>query len=182
MTLTQTLDEVQRRRLRMWRARSGAGDRLLVEPRREITPDLARALIRHRRLILDRLLLQEVLDAMLDAVPEGADPERWRACIEPLEYFDDAFGGNLEEGFLCAWYWYASVYLPRAPFDLEGWGPVEEPVEFYHSIAEVLREADRGPSLSVAFDLVRELYRAFGRETLHALSRRYLQTEEGADA
>ncbi|QXD17022.1 hypothetical protein GQ464_008845 [Rhodocaloribacter litoris] len=178
MTLTQTLDEVQRRRLRMWRARSGAGDRLLVEPRREITPDLARALIRHRRLILDRLLLSEVLDTMRDAVPPGADPERWRACIEPLSYFDEAFG-DLEEGYLCCWFWYSSILLPRAPFELPGWGAVGEPHEFYHSIAEVLRSADRGPSLSVAFDLVRELYRAFGRETMEALSRRYLLTDEG---
>ncbi|GIV60278.1 MAG: hypothetical protein KatS3mg043_1367 [Rhodothermaceae bacterium] len=176
MTLTDAIRRARDLGCRLRRERH----RLVVEYREPLPDDVVEALRRHRDLLRDRLLLQDILDAMPGAVPEGADPERWRACIEPLSYFDTAFGGDLEEGFLCCWFWYASVYLPRAPFTLEGWGPVEEPHEFYHSIAEVLREADRGPSLDVAFDLVRELYRAFGRETMEALSRRYLMEEDHA--
>ncbi|GIV61537.1 MAG: hypothetical protein KatS3mg044_0403 [Rhodothermaceae bacterium] len=177
MTLTDAIRRARDLGCRLRRERH----RLVVEYREPLPDDVVEALRRHRDLLRDRLLLRDILKAMHDAVPEGADPERWRACIEPLEHFDSSFGGDLEEGFLCCWFWYASILLPRRPFDLEGWGLVEEPVAFYHAIAEVLRSADRGPSLEVAFDLVRELYRSFGRETLHALSRRYLQTED-ADA
>ena len=170
MELTAALREAHRRGVRLWATPKG---RVFYDPADRLPPPVVEALRRHRDLLRDRLRLRAVLDAMREAVPEGADPKRWREVAQPLDYFDAAFG-DLEEGFLCAWYWYASVYLPRAAFDLPGWGRVEKPGEFYRAIAAVLRDADRGPSLEVAVELVRELYRAYGRETLEALARRYL--------
>lgn len=170
MELTAALREANRRGVRLWATPKG---RVFYDPADRLPPAVVEALRRHRDLVRDRLLLGRILEEMREAVPEGADPERWRACAKPLEHFDTAFG-DLEEGYLCAWFWYACIYLPRAAFDLPGWGHVEKPGEFYRAIAAVLRDADRGPSLEVAIELVRELYRAYGRETLEALARRYL--------
>lgn len=167
MTLTLTLEEAARRGARLWRE----GERVFVEPDDALTPELLEMLRRFKKIIGDRLRLRDLLDVLVRAYRTmGVE-------VKPLAYFDERFS-DLEEGFLCAWFWYASPYLPDAPFDLPGEGRISDPLRLYRRLAETLREADRGLILNEAFRRLRRLYEAHGESTLRAIERHVHELEK----